>query len=116
MIRSIARNSAFILIPAAAISAFLSWPDMPIGILSGGLLGILNIKALAWSVEGTLGTSQAGPKTLFFSQFRFVIIAITVFLLAYLRLASLAGILAGFTVVFIQVLITGFRHSRKKDG
>ena len=109
----IARNSAFILIPAAIISAYLPWEDLPFSILIGGLLGILNVKALAWSLEGVLGTSHANTKMLFFAQFRFVMLVIIVTALAYLKLVTIPGLLAGFSVVFLQVLITGLRHAKR---
>jgi len=114
--RDIARNTTFILIPAAIISAFLPWQNLPFSVLIGGLLGILNVKALAWSVEGILGTSQANAKMLFFSQFRFVMIVISVTALAYLKLVTIPGLLAGFSVVFAQVLITGLKHARRRDS
>jgi len=114
--RDIARNTTFILIPAAIISAFLPWQNLPFSILVGGLLGILNVKALAWSVEGILGTSQANAKMLFLSQFRFVMIVIIVTALAYLKLVTIPGLLAGFSVVFAQVLITGLKHARRRDS
>jgi len=113
MIRKIARNTAIILIPAAIASAFLPWENLPFSILIGGLLGILNIRALAWSTEGIIGTSAVSMKMLFFSQFRFVMLALIVVLLAYLRLVTIPGIMAGFTVVFTQVLFVGMRQAKK---
>lgn len=111
MIKKIARNTAVILIPAAIISAYLPWENLPFSILIGGLLGILNIRALAWSVEGIIGTSSPNMKLLFFSQFRFVMMAIIVILLAYFRLVNMIGIMAGFSVVFSQVLLVGHRNA-----
>ncbi len=115
MIKKIARNSAIILISAAIIAAFLPWEDLPFSILIGGLLGILNVKALAWSIEGIIGTSAVNIKMLFFSQFRFVMLALAVVLLAYLRLVTIPGLMAGFSVVFIQVLFVGMRHARRSS-
>jgi len=115
MIKKIARNTAIILIPAAVVAAFLPWENLPFSILIGGLLGILNIRALAWSIEGILGTSSVNMKMLFFSQFRFVMLALIVVLLAYLRLATIPGIMAGFSVVFSQVLFVGMTHAKKSS-
>lgn len=113
MIKKIARNTAVILIPAAVVAAFLPWENLPFSMLIGGLLGILNIRALAWSIEGIIGTSSVNMKMLFFSQFRFVMLALIVVLLAYLRLVTIPGIMAGFSVVFSQVLFVGMSHARK---
>jgi hypothetical protein len=116
MINDIAKNSVYLLIPAAIISAFLPWENLPFSILIGGLLGILNLKALAWSVEGTLGKSRTNMKMLFFAQFRLVMLVLIVALLAYLKLITLSGLLAGFSVVFLQVLLTGLKHAKKPRG
>lgn len=113
LIKKIATNSAITLIPAAVISAALPWENLPFSILIGGLLGVLNIKALSWSVEGILGTPHMNAKMLFFSQFRFVILLIVLIGLFYLRLVNIAGIVIGFTLVFLQVLIVGYREAGK---
>lgn len=115
MIKKISRNSAIILISAAVIAAFLPWENLPVSILAGGLLGILNIRALAWSIEGIIGTSSVNMKMLFFSQFRFVMLALAVVLLAYLRLVTIPGLMAGFSVVFIQVLVVGYRNAGRTE-
>ena len=111
MIKKIARNTAIILIPSAVVSAFIPLENLPFSIMIGGLLGILNLRALAWSVEGIIGTSSPNMKMLFFSQFRFVMLALIVVLLAYLKLVNMVGIMAGFSVVFIQVLVVGHRNA-----
>lgn len=115
MIKKITRNTAIILIPAAIGSAFLPWENLPFSILIGGLLGLLNLRALAWSVQGTIGARSADMKMLFFSQFRFVILALIVVLLAYLRLVAITGIMAGFSIVFSQVLLVGHRDARTTE-
>lgn len=111
MIKKIARNTACILIPAAAVALLLPWKNLSFSLLIGGLLGILNIKALAWSIEGIVGTSSVTMKLLFLSQLRFVILALIVVLLVYLRFATVSGIMAGFSVVFSQVLFVGHRNA-----
>ncbi len=115
LIKKIARNAAFVLIPAAILSAFLPWENLPFSILIGGLLGVLNIKALAWSVEGILGTPYSSAKMLFFSQFRFVILLLALVVLIYLKLVNIVGIFIGFTIVFLQVLIVGYRQAKKSS-
>ncbi len=115
LIKGIVRNSALVLLPAAAVSAFLPWDKLPASILVGGLLGILNIKALAWSIGGILGTAHANAKLLFVSQFRFVMVVIVVVALAALRLVTLPGLLVGFSVVFVQVLIVGLSQAKRRD-
>jgi hypothetical protein len=116
LIRKISRNTLLLLVPAALISAFFELKKLPVSIVIGGVLGLINVMALAWSVEGTLGMRGANVRTLFFSQFRLVIVLLLIAILAYAGLVTLTGILIGFSIVFLQVLLVGIRHSGlKKD-
>jgi len=115
LIRKIHKNSLILLFPLAAASAFLEWKKLPLSILIGGVLGLLNIKALAWGVQGLLGSYRPTAKMLFFSQFRLVILFLILILPAYLKLVNIPGIIAGFTVVFSVVIITGFKYSKEAE-
>jgi hypothetical protein len=112
LIQKIHRSSLVVLTVLAAISVLIDWKILPLSILTGGILGLLNIRGLAWSVQGLLGTDRAGAKMLFFSQFRLVMLFILLIALVYLKLVNVFGILAGLTVVFGMVLFEGFRYSR----
>ena len=113
LIRKIHRNSLIVLFPLAAASAFIEWKQLPLSILTGGVLAIMNIRALAWGVEGILGSHRAGTKMLFFSQFRLVMLFLILAVLLYLKVVNIFGVLAGFTVVFIMVVIEGLKHAKK---
>lgn len=115
LIRKIHRNSLILLFPLAAASALIEWKKLPLSILIGGTLGLLNIKALAWGVQGLLGTYKSTAKMLFFSQFRLVILFLILTLLVYLKLVNIFGILAGFTVVFSMVIIEGLKYSKEAE-
>jgi hypothetical protein len=105
-----------LLCPLAAASAFIEWKKLPLSIIIGGILGLLNIKALAWSVQGLLGSHKASAKMLFFSQFRLVMLFLVLTMLVYLKLVNIFGILAGFTVVFSMVIIVGLKHSKGPEN
>ena len=113
LIQKIHRNSLIILFPLAVASAFIEWRQLPLSILMGGVLAILNIRALAWGVQGVLGSQKSGTKMLFFSQFRLVMLFMILAVLLYLKVVNIFGILAGFTVVFSMVVIEGLKHARK---
>jgi len=115
LIRNIQRNSLIILFPLSAVSAFLEWKKLPLGILTGGALGLLNIRALAWSVHGLLGAHKPSSKMLFFSQLRIIMLFFVLAGLLYLRLVNVFGILAGFTVVFIMVIREGLKYSKEAE-
>jgi hypothetical protein len=115
LIRKIHRNSLILLLPIAAASAFIEWKKLPLSIIIGGLLGLLNIRALAWSVQGLLDSHKASAKMLFFSQFRLVMLFLVLATLVYLKLVNIFGILAGFTVVFIMVIIVGLKQTKESE-
>jgi ATP synthase I chain len=116
LIRKIHRNSLILLFPIAAASAFIEWKKLPVSILIGGILGLLNIRALAWGVQGLLDSHKASAKMLFFSQFRLFILFLVLTMLVYLKLVNIFGILAGFTVVFSMVIIVGLKHSKESEN
>ena len=115
LIQKINRNSLILLFLLAAASAFIELEKLPISILTGGILGLLNIRALAWGVQGLLGSQRASTKVLFFSQFRIVMLFLVLTTLVYLKLVNIFGILAGFTVVFIMVIIVGLKQTKESE-
>lgn len=115
LIRNIYKKSVIILIPLAALSCLIEPKKLPAGIIVGGLLALLNIKGLAWGVEGLIGSERATGRILFLSQFRLVMLFIIIAVLVYLRIVNVFGLLAGLTVVFALVLIEGYRYSKNEQ-
>jgi len=115
LVKRVFKRSLLLLIPIALLSALIEWKKLPASILIGGGLALLNIKGLAWGVEGLLGTHKATVKMVFFSQFRLFMLFLILAVLIYLKLVNVFGILIGFTVVFALLMIEGYRLSRK-DG
>lgn len=114
LINSIIRHSLAALFVAAGLSAFVDWSLLPLSIVTGGALGLINIRALAWSVQGLVGAEKGAAKLMFFSQFRLVMLFIALAVLAYLRIVNLIGVLIGLTVVFSTVIVDGLRLHRGK--
>jgi len=112
LIRKIFKKSVVILVPLALISSFLEWKKLPASILAGGILGFLNVKGLAWGVEGLLGSHKATGRMIFFSMFRLFLLFMILSLLVYLRLVNIFGVLLGFTVIFALVIIEGLRYAK----
>lgn len=113
LIRSIYKKAVIILIPLAVLSSLIEPKKLPAGILVGGILALLNIKGLAWGVEGLIGSEKASAKILFLSQFRLVMLFLVITVLVYLKIVNIFGVLVGLTVVFALVLIEGYRHSKR---
>lgn len=83
--------------------------------MAGGILGLINLKALSWGIEGIIGARRATAPMVFFSMFRLFFILMIVAALVYLKLANIFGIIAGFTVVFMMILIEGFKFAKKSS-
>ena len=113
LVSKIQKSSLIVLFPLAALSAVLEWKKLPLSVLVGGALGLLNLRGLAWGVQGLLGTEKATPRMLFFSQFRIVVLFFVLAAIVYLKLVNIFGILAGFTVVFSMVIIEGLKYARE---
>jgi len=116
LVRNVFKKSALVLLPLAALSLFMDAKKLPDGILAGGILGLLNIKALSWGVRGLLGSEKATAKMVFFSQFRLFVLFTILAAIVYLGLVNVFGLLIGFTVVFGMLLGEGYRLSKKNSG
>jgi len=113
LIRRIFKKSIIILVPLAVLSAVIEWKKLPVSILAGGVLGFANIRGLAWGVEGLFGADKETSKMIFFSMFRLIMLFLILLTLVYLKLVNIFGILIGFTVIFVLLIIEG--HSFSKD-
>ncbi|MEC4676893.1 MAG: hypothetical protein VST72_08260 [Nitrospirota bacterium] len=107
------KNSIIVLVLLSIPSAFIDWKTYPSGIMAGGILGLVNLKALSWGIEGIIGSRRATAPMVFFSMFRLFFLLIIVAALVQLKLANILGIIAGFTVVFMMILIEGFKFAKK---
>ena len=116
LIKKIVKRSVIILAPVALVSSFIDWWRFPVGVLAGGFLALVNIKGLAWGVQGLLGTEKATVRMLFFSQFRFIMLLMVLAIIVYLRLVNIFGILTGVTVVFAVVIYEGYLNSKDADN
>ena len=117
LIKKIYKHSIIAIIPVAVLSAFVEWKfiewrHMTLGIIAGGVLGLANIKGLAWGIGGLLGSHKSTAMMVFFSLFRLLLLLIVISLLVYFKLVNIFGIIAGFTVVFIALMIEGLKYSR----
>lgn len=106
------RQGFIILLCLAASSAFLDWKKLPLSILIGGLLGLANLKGLAWGLRDFAASRPTG-RVIFWSMVRFFILGAILFILALLNMINFIGILVGFTVVFTLILKEGLRTARE---
>lgn len=115
LIKRIYKQGILILLPLAAISAIFEWKKLPISILLGGILGLANLKGLAWGLKDFATSYRPSGKVIFLSLVRFFILAFLLFILALLKLINLLGILIGFTVVFALIIKEGLRVAKESS-
>ncbi|MEW6215173.1 MAG: ATP synthase subunit I [Nitrospirota bacterium] len=113
LIKRIYKQAIIILLPISIISAFIEWKRLPISILIGGTLGLANLRGLARGVEGLIRTQRPTAAIIFFSLLRLSILAFILIILIIYKLINIFGVLIGFTVVFIVILIEGLKVAKE---
>ncbi len=116
MIKRINRQAIFVLIPLSLLSALIEWKKLPLSILTGGALALVNLKGLHWEVLGLTNPEVARGamgSLLFFSMFRLLIIFIILTVLLSLRFINILGALTGLTVVFILIMKEGLAEAKR---
>jgi hypothetical protein len=86
---------------------------MPLGILLGWLFGIFNLRQLSRNVKGLVGSNKASVKLVFLSMTRLLSLFAAIIFLVYYRVVDVFGLLFGFTVVFVLILVEGAKTAGK---
>lgn len=111
IIRRLYKQAVLVVLLVAAGSLLIEPKKLPLSIILGGLLGILNLKGLSWGIESLLHSQKATTKLIFLTFLRLGILASVITALAILRLINLFGILIGFTIVFVLLIKEGLKVS-----
>jgi len=112
-LKGVTKKGIIIILLLVGVSAIFEWKKLPLGILCGGVLGLLNLKGLVRGVEGFIGTEKATAKMVFLSMTRLFALAVAIFILIYFKIVNVLGLLLGFTAVFILILIEGMRAAKE---
>ena len=122
LIKRIHRQALIFLIIAAAITTLIAalteitdWRKMPHSVLIGGLLGLANLKGLAWGLKDFATLHRPSGKLIFWSMVRFFILSLILVVLALLKLINFVGIIIGLTVVFALIIKEGLRAVRESS-
>ncbi|RJQ50240.1 MAG: hypothetical protein C4538_00665 [Nitrospiraceae bacterium] len=115
ILKRVVKKSIFIIVPAIAASAFYEPRKLPLGIFIGWLFGIFNLRALTRNVAGLIGSGKAAPLVVFLNIMRLSLLFVAIFLLVYYRVVNIIGLLLGFTVVFIFILIEGWKVGKENN-
>ena len=107
ILKRVIRKSIFIILPAVIISFFYEAQKLPLVIFLGWLFGVINLRTLSRNVEGLVGSEKATMKIVISSMFRLLALFAAIFFILYYKAVNVFGLLFGFTVVFILILIEG---------
>ncbi len=113
ILRGVIKKSLIIILPVAAASAFVEWKRLPLGIMIGWLFGVVNLRALIKNVEGIVGSKKATSKIIFLSVTRLFMLFTAIFILVWLKIVNVFGMLLGFTVVFVLILFEGMKIGKR---
>ncbi len=113
ILRGVIKKSLIIILPAAAASAFVEWKRLPLGIMIGWLFGVVNLRALIKNVEGVVGSRKATAKMIFLSITRLFMLFTAIFIIVWLKIINVFGMLLGFTVVFVLILFEGMKIGKR---
>lgn len=113
MVRRIYKQAVIVLIPLTGLTAISGSWRLPLGVVAGGLLALLNLEGLSWGLQG-VGSGQAGLLVIF-SLFRLLLLFAALAALAWAGLVNLLGVLLGMTVVFFLLMKEGLMVSREMD-
>jgi hypothetical protein len=116
MIRRINKQSLFLLLPLSLLSALIDWKKLPVSIIVGGAVALVNLKGLHWGLSALINPETAPyamGRLVFFSLFRLLVAFSILGILLYLRLVNVVGVLAGITVVFVIIMKEGLTEARK---
>jgi hypothetical protein len=111
MIKRLYKKALFVLVPVAALSALVEPKKLPLSILIGGVLGLLNLKGLARGVENLVGSSAM--RLVIFSILRLFILAAVIVILVAAKVVNIMGLLIGFTIIFALLLAEGLKISKE---
>ncbi len=115
ILKRVIKKSIFIILPAILMAGYFIEPQKaPLGIFMGWLFGVFNMRQLSRNVEGIIGSEKATFKLLFMSLARLLILFAAIFALIYYRVVNVFGLLFGFTVVFVLIMIEGAKVSRSQ--
>ena len=113
ILKGVLKKSIFIILPAMLLAGyFIESRKVPLGIFMGALLGIINLRQLSRNVEGFFGSQSATAKLLFMGMLRLIFLGAAIVALIYYKVVNIFGLLFGFTVVFVLIMVEGFRISK----
>jgi hypothetical protein len=114
MIKRIYKPSLVVIAVLAGAAAFIGPAKIPLGVVAGGVLALVNFGGMHRGLENLLGTERPTAKLVVLSIFRLTIVSAVIIALAVLRAVDLIGLAAGFTAVVLVLVVEGYRTALKE--
>ncbi|GAB4541570.1 MAG: hypothetical protein Fur0020_11030 [Thermodesulfovibrionia bacterium] len=112
ILKGVVKKSMFVILPLMAVSALIEWRRLPLGIMIGWVVGIINLRAISKNVKAFLGLEKATVRMVLLNMMRLLGLFSAIAILVYLKLISIIGFLIGFTVVILFIIIEGLLVAR----
>lgn len=107
-------KAAVVVMILAGLSSLKTPHDFVAGVLAGGALSIINLREMHKGLRVILGMERPSARRLLFSGIlRLIILASAIIVIAAMKLVNLLGLLIGFAVVPLVLLIEGLVFARK---
>ena len=95
-------------------SVFIESRKLPLGIFLGWLFGLTNFKGMIKNVQAMTDVHKAKSKIFILSVFRLGILFAAIVALAYYKVINLIGLLVGFTIVFVFIMLEGLKAAKSQ--
>lgn len=107
-------RAIIITVMAAALAAIIEPRRLPVGVIVGGALAIINIRGLTKGLYNLMSQPHPARRLFLAGSVRLMMLATIIILLAYFRLVDMLGLLAGFAVASMALVLEGLGAVRKE--
>ncbi|MBF0343435.1 MAG: hypothetical protein HQL06_04305 [Nitrospirae bacterium] len=107
--------AVLLLVIAVCISLYLNWNRQIVSVGIGWLMGFLNYSVMRWSTKRLIMQQQAKLIMIFLNMLRMGFVFVSVIILLFLKVVTISGLLAGFALINILIIIDGYLNREGLD-
>lgn len=111
-LKKISLHSTYIIAPLSVIALFLYGWKASLSLILGGFFAILNFRGVIWGVENIIALDKGKSKMMFMTFFRLMVLFSILLILLIFDVIHIPAIAVGLTIVFLLILLEGFRRAR----
>jgi len=115
MVRQVRKWSLPMLVLAAALTGYWGGAAAAGAVLAGGVTGLLHLAGVEITAQTVARGIGASGIMLFLSIFRLALVGLVLYLLVKHAGLHPVGLLAGFGIVHVLILITGWRDAARQQ-